>query len=44
MPLVVVFFILHYITLIRDIGTNLPAVTVTHLFYAVDSIITAYFC
>lgn len=36
-------FSLHYITLIRDNGTNLPMMTVAHLLNAVDSVITAYF-
>lgn len=42
MPLVVGFFILYYITPIRDIGTSLPMMTVAHLFNAVDSATTAY--
>lgn len=42
MPLAVGFFILYYITPIRDIGTNSPMMTVTHFLYAVDSATTAY--
>lgn len=43
MPLIVGFFILYYITPIRDIGTNSPMMPITHFLYAVDGVITANF-
>ena len=41
MALIIDFFILYYITPIRDIGTNSPMMSITHFLYAVDCVITA---